>query len=93
MLRYMAISTPILALQMTCASYLSATGQVVKTMITTLGRQVIIFIPAMLILQAAFGLPGLILSYPITDIAATMLAVILCTGDIAFLYKKQPTAA
>lgn len=93
MLKYMAISTPFLALQMTCASYLSATGQVVKTMITTLGRQVIIFIPAMLILQATFGLPGLMLSYPITDIAATALAVILCTGDIAFLYKKQPDAA
>lgn len=93
MLRYMAISTPVLALQMTCASYLSATGQVVKTMITTLGRQVIIFIPAMLILQAVLGLPGLMLAYPITDIAATVLAVILCTGDIAFLYKKRSAAA
>lgn len=93
MLKYMAVSTPIIALQMSCAAYLSATGQIMKTMITTLGRQIIIFIPVMLIMQALLGLTGLMLAYPVTDIIATILAVILCSGDIASLYKKQPAAA
>lgn len=93
MLKYMAVSTPIIALQMTCASYLSATGQIIKTMIATLGRQIIIFIPVMLIMRALLGLTGLMLAYPVTDIVATIMSVILCAGDIASLYRKQPAAA
>lgn len=89
MLKRQCLGLPVLALQMTCSSYFSATGQVSKTIISTLGRQVIIFVPLMAIMQAVMGEAGLMLAYPITDIIATVLAVILAIPDIRRLFKKQ----
>lgn len=82
MLRCMCIGLPVIALQMTLSSYLSATGQVTKTLVSTLGRQIIIFIPVMGILQALLAETGLMLAYPVTDIIATIMTVILCIPDI-----------
>lgn len=81
MIQLLAIGAPVVALNMTCLMLLSATGKAARSLIAGLGRQVFIFIPMMIVLRALWGMDGIILSYPVSDILATILAVILCAGE------------
>lgn len=87
LLRAFAISTPIAALHMTALMYLSATGQAKKSLLAGLGRQLIFFVPALLIIRALFGTYGMIWAYPISDILSTALAGALC------FINKRPAKA
>ena len=58
-----------------CASVLfQATGQPVKAAITSLSKQLIFYVPAMLILSYFFGLTGLLAAGPTADALAFILA-------------------
>ncbi len=84
MMRFFAIGVPFAALEMTAMMYLSATGQAGRSIFAGLSRQLVLFFPALFLLRARFGLDGLMLTYPVTDIAATALSASLC------LIKKRP---
>lgn len=76
-LRCLAIGMPVTAIQMCADAYLSSTGKVAKALIAGVGRQVGIFLPCLWILRALFDEAGMILSYPATDLLATILSVLL----------------
>lgn len=56
---------------------LQAAGAAVQALITNLSRQGIIYIPALFILQAAFGVTGLAWAQPVADLLSTVLVVLL----------------
>lgn len=88
MLRLLAIGLPVSALQMNAMSYLNGTGKAMRTLTVSLARQVVIFVPMMLIMQHFLGSTGLMLAYPVTDIIATVPAVVLCAGEIRRMFVK-----
>ena len=55
--------------------HLSATGQAGRSLVAGLGRQLALFFPALFLLRALFGLDGLMLAYPLTDVAAAGLGM------------------
>ena len=63
---------------------IQAMGAASASFIINLSRQGIIFIPALLIMKAAFGLTGLIWAQPVADITSILLSAILY-GQV---YKK-----
>jgi Na+-driven multidrug efflux pump len=78
MMRYFAIGVPFASFEMTAIMYLSATGQAGRSIVAGLGRDLALFFPALFLLKALFGLDGLMLAYPATDIAAAVLGAGLC---------------
>ncbi len=78
LMRFFAIGVPFAALEMTALMYLTATGQATRAVVAGLGRQLVLFFPALFVLRALFGLDGLMLAYPATDIAAAVLGTALC---------------
>lgn len=78
MMRFFAIGVPFASLEMTAIMYLSATGQAGRSIVAGLGRQLVLFFPALFLLRALLGLDGLMLAYPATDVAAAALGMGLC---------------
>ena len=56
---------------------LQAMGAAAQALITNLSRQGIIYIPALFILQAAFGVTGLAWAQPVADMLSTLLVMSL----------------
>ena len=56
---------------------LQAAGAATQALITNLSRQGIIYIPALFILQAAFGVTGLAWAQPVADLLSTALVAVL----------------
>ena len=64
-------------LQLTLTVTFQALGKSVSAMLITLGRQLIFYVPLLLVLPDRFGLTGFAFAQPAADILVTFLAVIL----------------
>ena len=82
MLRYFLISVPFAALQMVLTTYMAATGRAMQAMLLTLIKQIVLFIPLMLILQHFMGIDGLMLGQPLADLATTALALMMTVHSL-----------
>lgn len=76
-LRAFTWAVPFIGLQMTLVVTFQSTGKAVKSLIVSLGRQCIIYIPLLYILNAQFGFEGLIYAQPVADILTTIVAVLM----------------
>lgn len=83
MLVYFAV-TPVIGFQIICSHYFQAVGKPVQSTILSLSRQVLLFIPLLLILPRFWGIDGVWRSAPIADALAVMLTAVL----IYFEMKK-----
>lgn len=64
---------PIIGFQVVSANYFQATGKPKHAMLLSLSRQVLILIPALLILPRIFGLTGVWLAGPIADFISSVI--------------------
>ena len=71
-LRWVFAATPIIALQLIGAAYFQAVGKAIPALLLTLSRQGFFFIPLILILPKLYGELGVWMSFPISDILATI---------------------
>ena len=69
-------------LQMCAGVLFQAIGQPMKAAITSLSKQVIFYIPAMLILSRFFGLTGILMAGPTADALAFLLSGAFCYKEI-----------
>lgn len=70
---------------------IQAMGAATDSLIISLSRQGIIYIPALFILKAALGLTGLVWAQPVADILSTILAAILYVKTYRNLSREQMT--
>ena len=91
-LKYLSVGLPVCGLQFGAMAYLSGTGKAIRTLILSLARQLIVFVPLLLILQHFLNDIGMMLAYPLTDIITTIPAIAMCVGEIRKMYKEKKTA-
>lgn len=66
-----------------CATvFFQAIGQSVKATVVSLSKQLLFYVPAMLILSKCIGLVGILWAGPIADMAAFTLSVVLCIREL-----------
>jgi Na+-driven multidrug efflux pump len=70
-LRVFLIFMPIIGFQIVSANYFQAVGKPLQAGLLSLSRQVLILIPAMLILPEYFGLEGVLYAGPLADIVSS----------------------
>lgn len=80
---------PLVGVQMISASYFQAVGKPNQATLLSLSRQVIIFIPLLVILPRYFGLEGVWWSAPLSDIGAFLLTGIWLWVEIKTLSKNE----
>lgn len=72
-MRWVFAATPIIALQLIGAAYFQAIGKVVPALLLALSRQGFFLIPLVLVLPEFLGEFGVWISFPISDVLATLL--------------------
>ncbi|MBA6151845.1 MATE family efflux transporter [Gelidibacter maritimus] len=80
-MRWVFAATPIIAWQLIGAAYFQAIGKAVPALLLTLSRQGLFFIPLILILPEFYGEFGVWISFPISDVLATIVT--------AFFLKRE----
>lgn len=80
-MRTFLLLVPAISVQMISANMFSAIGKPVKGVVLSLSRQVLFFIPLLLILPRFFGLTGLLFAAPISDAIAFMITVLLIVNE------------
>ena len=77
---------PFIGLQMTLMVTFQATGKALKSMVISLGRQCILYIPLLFTLNSLFGFNGYIYAQPAADILVTVLALLM---SLSFLKEMR----
>ena len=76
-MRLMNIMFPIIGFQIISTNLFQCLGMVKKSVFLSLSRQLIFLLPALYLLPLAFGIEGVWLSYPVSDVLAFTCTVIL----------------
>jgi putative MATE family efflux protein len=83
-LRIFLFALPIVGAQIIGSSYFQAIGKPVRAALLSLSRQVLLLIPAILILPRFFGLNGVFYAGPLADIGAALI-----TGTMVWLELRK----
>lgn len=86
-MRIFFLALPIIGYQIVSSNYFQAIGKPRQSVILGLLRQVIILIPAIIILPRFFGLKGVWISSPASDILSSILTSFFLVGNIKELNK------
>ncbi len=81
-LRIMVIMFPLIGAQIVFSTYFQATGKGIPSLVLSILREVILFIPLLLILSGLFGLDGVWVSRPASDLLAFLVTYILITREL-----------
>jgi len=80
---------PIVGFQIVSANYFQAVGKPKHAMFLSLSRQVILLIPAVLILPRFFQLDGVFMAGPVSDLGSSILTGIWILREIRHLDKRH----
>lgn len=80
---------PLVGVQMTASNFYQAIGKSKKAMIISLSRQIICFIPAVIILPKMLGLRGVWLAGPVADVASVIVSTIAIVLEMRQLGKEE----
>lgn len=76
-LRIIIISMPVLGIQLILTNSFQAMGKAMPSLILSICRQGIVFIPSVIILNSLVGLTGIIIAQPAADFVTIILVVVL----------------
>lgn len=88
-MRWVFAAIPIIAVQLIGAAYFQAIGKAIPALLLTLTRQGFFFIPLVLILPIYFGELGVWISFPIADLASTIVTGYFLNREIRLKLKQQ----
>ena len=77
MLRALMLSGPLLGILFVFVFTFQAMGKALPSLILSISRQGLVFLPLLIVLNAMFGLKGLIWAQPLSDIASLIIAFII----------------
>jgi len=83
------LAIPVVGLQIMGSCYFQSIGKVMPSIITSLTRQLLLFIPAMLILPKFFGFEGILYSAPFSDFLSAVITGIWVWFDIKTQIKPK----
>jgi putative MATE family efflux protein len=72
-LRWVFAASPIIAIQLIGAAYFQAAGKAIPALLLTLTKQGFFLIPLVLILPTYFGIFGVWIAFPISDVLSTII--------------------
>lgn len=88
-LRIFLVCLPIIGFQIVSSNYFQAVGKPKHAMFLSLSRQVILLIPAVLILPHFFALDGVLMAGPFSDFFSSVITGIWLLRELKLLEKKE----
>jgi putative MATE family efflux protein len=90
-LRVSTMFFPIIAFQIFTSQYFQAIGKPVQSTILSLSRQLLFYIPLLVLLPDAFGLHGVFFAMPAADILAVLLSVFFMAFEVKRISHLKKT--
>lgn len=87
------ISGPVLGILFLCINTIQGMGKAVPSLVLTICRQGLVFIPAVYILNGIFGLDGVIYAQPAADFISIVLSLAICLGIFRKMDKQRKAEA
>ena len=84
-IKTLIISAPVLGVQFVLNNTFQTMGKAVPSLILSISRQGLIFIPVLFIANSILGLNGIVCAQPIADILTVIISIVL----FAITYKKE----
>jgi len=90
-LRIVISMVPIIGVQIIGAALFQALGKVIPSLLLTLSRQVLFFIPLVLILPRIYGLGllGIWISFPLADFLSTIFTIVLLKKEMNIIERQH----
>ncbi|MBF6627387.1 MAG: MATE family efflux transporter [Proteiniphilum sp.] len=89
--RIAVTALPLVGLQIVSSSFFQSIGFAAKSIIQSLSRQLIFLVPGILLLPRIWGLNGLWIAMPVSDMLAALLSIYLLVIQIRHLKKMEET--
>ncbi len=80
---------PIIGYQMVAANFFQSIGMASKAIFLSLSRQVLFLIPCLIFVPMLFGIEGVWISLPVSDVISTIVAVVLM-GSLMRKFRQSP---
>jgi Na+-driven multidrug efflux pump len=90
-LRIINAFLPLVGFQIIGATTYQAIGRGLAGFILSIARQVLVFLPVVLIFQVLFGLTGIFLAFPAADIGSSLVTALWLRHTFKEFSKKIPT--
>ncbi len=87
-MRIYLLFLPIVGFQIVSSSYFQAVGKPMEAMVLSLLRQVVVLIPALLILPRFFGLMGVFMTSPLSDLISSILTLVCLYREVRILNDR-----
>ncbi len=84
---------PVIGFQIICSNYFQAVGKATQSIVLSLSRQVLLFIPLLLILPHFWGIDGVWRTAPIADGLSVLLTATVIYFEMNTIKKMQPLKA
>jgi len=84
------LSGPVIGILFLCINTIQGMGKALPSLILTVCRQGLLFIPLVLGLNAAFGLDGVIYAQPTADYLSILLSVVICLCIFKRMEHTEP---
>jgi len=81
-IRYVFMASPIIAIQLIGSAYFQAIGKAVPAFLLSLSKQGFFLIPLLLILPRMYGIVGVWIAFPISDLLATLVTGFFLNKEI-----------
>lgn len=88
-LRIIIICFPLVGFQIVVSSFFQCIGQAGKAILLSLTRQVLFLVPGLYILPSIFGLNGIWMAMPISDVFASTTTLLLLLYQIKILKREE----
>lgn len=83
------LSGPVIGILFLCINTIQGMGKAIPSLVLTICRQGVVFIPMVFILSHMFGLDGVIYAQPTADFVSIVLAVIICLAIFKGLERNE----
>lgn len=81
-IRYVFLASPIIAVQLIGSAYFQAIGKALPAFLLSLSKQGFFLIPLLLILPKTYGIIGVWIAFPISDLLATVVTAFFLNKEI-----------
>jgi putative MATE family efflux protein len=88
-LRICTLLLPVLGFQMITGNFFQSIGKAVQGTLLSLSRQILFYIPLLMILPRFFGITGVYAAMPAADFCAVVLAALVMRGELAELRRLE----
>jgi putative MATE family efflux protein len=88
-LRVSCIMLPVIGFQVFSASYFQAVGKPLESTVLSLSRQILLYLPLLLLLPRFFGLNGVFFAMPVADLFSTALTAVFMAAELRRLRSMK----